>query len=198
MIFLHPIADLESVENKKNMKTFKDHLESGKQIFLFLYMDGCGPCNMTKTSWKDIKKHVNKDHLKNKNVCVAEINKNLFGEIENIGSDPMGYPTLRYINNNGKIIEEYESGRSPEAFAQWIESKLHKTVVHHRQYPVPHNQHSKHPHTRHTKHHSRGKHHASGMYGGMYGGKRKRIRRRTKRTRKTRRNKTRKTRRTSK
>jgi len=192
MIFLPPISDLETEDNKKNMKTFKEHHGSGKQIFLFLYMDGCGPCNMTKTSWKDIKKHVKKDHLKNKNVCVAEINKNLFGEIENIGSDPMGYPTLRYINNNGKTIEEYESGRSPEAFAQWIESKLHKTVVHHRQYPVPHKQHNK-PHTRNTKHHSHGKHHNGGMYGGMYGGKRIRGKktktRRTKKSRRTRKTK---------
>jgi hypothetical protein len=191
MIFLPPITDLESVENKKNMSTFKQHHGSGKQSFLFLYMDGCGPCNMAKESWKDISKHIKKDHLKNKNVCVAEINKNLFGQIQNIGSDPMGFPTLRYINNNGKIIEEYESSRSPEAFAQWIESKLHKTVVHHRQYPVPHKQHNK-PHTRHTKHHTRGKHHASGMNGG----KRKR---KTKRTRNSGRTKRRtRTRRTSK
>jgi len=181
MIFLPPITDLESVENKKNMSTFKQHHGSGKQSFLFLYMDGCGPCNTTKISWKDISKHIKKDHLKNKNVCVAEINKNLFGQIPNIGSDPMGFPTLRYINNNGKIIEEYESNRSPEAFAQWIESKLHKTVVHHRQYPVPHKQHNK-PHTRHTKHHTRGKHHASGMNGGKRKRKRKTRRTRTRRT----------------
>ena len=124
MIFLKPITDLNGDENQKNLATFKGHIASGKQGFLFLYMDGCGPCNMTKEAWKDINKHIKKQHLSNNNVIVAEINKDLFEEMENIGSEPMGFPTLRYINKNGKIVEEYESSRSPEAFAQWIESKI--------------------------------------------------------------------------
>jgi hypothetical protein len=143
MIFLPPITDLNSEENKKNMEIFKEHIGSGKQGFLFLYMDGCGPCNMTKESWKDINKHVKKQNLSNNNVIVAEINKDLFNEMKNIGTDPMGFPTLRYINKNGKIIEEYESSRTPQAFAAWIESKLPKTPLHinhskklHHKYPA--------------------------------------------------------------
>ena len=124
MIFLEPIADLTDEKNKKNMEIFKQHIGSGKQGFLFLYMDGCGPCNMTKESWKDINKYVKKQHLTNSNIVVAEINKDLFKEMENIGAEPMGFPTLRYINKNGKIVEEYESSRTPQAFAQWIESKI--------------------------------------------------------------------------
>jgi hypothetical protein len=124
MLFLKPITDLNNDDNKKNMEIFKGHISSGKQGFLFLYMDGCGPCNMTKEAWKDINKHIKKQHLSNNNVIVAEINKDLFEEMENIGSEPMGFPTLRYINKNGKIVEEYESSRTPQAFAQWIESKI--------------------------------------------------------------------------
>jgi hypothetical protein len=129
MIFLEPIADLNSKDNQKNMAIFKQHHSSGKQCFLFLYMDGCGPCNMTKESWKDINKHIKKHNLSNNNVIVAEINKDLFGEMENIGAEPMGFPTLRYINNRGGIVEEYESSRTPEAFAQWIESKIPRQNV---------------------------------------------------------------------
>ena len=124
MIFLDPITDLSNENNKKNMEFLKQHIGSGKQGFLFLYMDGCGPCNATKESWKDINKHIKKQHLSNSNIIVAEINKDLFEEMQNIGSDPMGFPTLRYINKNGKIIEEYESSRTPQGFAQWIESKI--------------------------------------------------------------------------
>jgi hypothetical protein len=130
MIFLEPITDLIEEKNKKNMALLKQHHNSGKQCFLFLYMDGCGPCNMTKESWKDINKHIKKQHLSNDNVIVAEINKDLFDEMENIGTEPMGFPTLRYINNKGKIVEEYESSRTPQAFAQWIESKIPR--VHHK------------------------------------------------------------------
>jgi hypothetical protein len=134
MIFLEPISDLNSEENQKNMEILKKHHDSGKQCFLFLYMDGCGPCDMTKLSWKDINKHIKKQHLSNNNVIVAQINKNLFDQMKNIGSEPMGFPTLRYINNNGKIVEEYESSRTPQAFAQWIESKIpRERIVHHAQ-----------------------------------------------------------------
>ena len=144
MIFLKPITDLNNDDNKKNMEIFKQHISSGKQGFLFLYMDGCGPCNMTKEAWKDINKHIKKQHLTNSNIVVAEINKSLFEEMENIGAEPMGFPTLRYINNNGKIVEEYESSRTPQAFAQWIESKISKPQFRkqiqsrkvHRKYPV--------------------------------------------------------------
>lgn len=134
MIFLDPITDLSNENNKKNMEIFKQHIGSGKQGFLFLYMDDCGPCNMTKESWKDIKKYIKKQHLSNGNIVIAEINKDLFSQMQNIGSDPMGFPTLRYINKNGKIIEEYESSRTPQAFAQWIESKISRPQY--RKYPA--------------------------------------------------------------
>jgi hypothetical protein len=144
MIFLEPITDLNNEENQKNMEIFNKHHDSGKQCFLFLYMDGCGPCDMTKLSWKDINKHIKKQHLSNNNVIVAQINKNLFSQMKNIGAEPMGFPTLRYINKNGKVIEEYESSRTPQAFAQWIESKISKPQFRkqiqsrkvHRKYPV--------------------------------------------------------------
>jgi hypothetical protein len=167
MIFLKPITDLNGDENQKNLATFKGHIASGKQGFLFLYMDGCGPCNMTKESWKDINKHIKKQHLSNNNVIVAEINKDLFGEMENIGVEPMGFPTLRYINKNGKIVEEYESSRTPQAFAQWIESKIpklqHREQIHTRK-AHHYKQHHKYPAHRKTKH----SYHKKVMRGGKW------------------------------
>jgi hypothetical protein len=163
MLFLEPIADLNSEENQKNMEMFKKHHDSGKQCFLFLYMDGCGPCNMTKLSWKDIRKHIKKQHLNNNNIIVAEINKDLFDQMKNIGSEPMGFPTLRYINKNGKIVEEYESSRSPEAFAQWIESKIPRhQIINHSQ--IHSKKAQKYPAQRKTKH----SYHKKVMRGGKW------------------------------
>jgi len=149
MIFLEPITDLNNDDNKKNMEIFKKHHDSGKQCFLFLYMDGCGPCDMTKLSWKDIRKYIKKQNLTNNNIIVAQINKNLFEEMKNIGAEPMGFPTLRYINKNGKVIEEYESSRTPQAFAQWIESKIPK--LQHRE-QIQTRKHHRYPSHRRTKH----------------------------------------------
>ena len=129
MIFLPSIADLDTDDNKKNMEVFKKHLEDGKQVFLFLYMDGCGPCNMAKEGWSKIRQHMNKQYLKDNNILVAQINKDLFNDIKNIGTDPMGFPTLRYITNNGEIIEEYDGGRSADDFAKWIESKQNNKMT---------------------------------------------------------------------
>jgi len=151
MIFLEPVPDLNTDHNKRNMAQFNKHVGSGKQAFLFLYMDGCGPCNMTKQSWAEIQHHVKKPHLSNNNVIVAQINKDLFNNMQHIGQEPMGFPTLRYINHKGKVIEEYESGRRPEDFAMWIESKLDKSSSHH-----SHNINSDHKKThKSSSHHSR-------------------------------------------
>jgi thiol-disulfide isomerase/thioredoxin len=131
MIFLEPITDLDNEENKKNMAHFKQHVASGKPTFLFMYMDGCGPCDETQLAWVDIPLHIKKENLSNKNVMVAQINRKLFNSMHNIGVSPLGFPSLRFINKNGKIIEEYDSGRKPEDFAHWIQSKLpHHKIQH--------------------------------------------------------------------
>lgn len=154
MIFLEPITDLNTKKENDDMELFKKHIENGKQGFLFLYMDGCIPCTMTKKNWENIHKHIRPENLSNDNVMVAQINKNFYHDLKNVGDEPMGFPTFRYINHNGKIVEEYESGRNPEDFAAWIETKLpasnvnnnfttvlHKTQHHrypsHRKSPTP-------------------------------------------------------------
>jgi hypothetical protein len=64
----------------------------------------------------------------------------------------MGFPTLRYIDKNGKTIEEYESSRTPQAFAAWIESKLpKKTFQNHSMNHHNKNSHHKYPAHRKTK-----------------------------------------------
>lgn len=116
-----------------SIKKFNEQVSSGKHIFLFLFMDGCGPCNQTKPEWKKIK-----SVLKNKfpNVVVAEINQTLFDKLHGIGKQPMGYPCLRYIHRS--TIEEYENStihkkdRTAESFATWIQSKLASKTRFHR------------------------------------------------------------------
>jgi hypothetical protein len=117
----------------ESIKKFNEAVSSGKHIFLFLFMDGCGPCNQTKPEWKKIK-----SVLKNQfpNIVVAEINQTLFDKLHGIGKQPMGYPCLRYIH--GSTIEEYENSnihtkdRSTGSFVMWIQSKLANKTRYHR------------------------------------------------------------------
>ena len=114
--------------NESKLKKINYGIKSGKHIFLFLFMNGCGPCNMTKASWANIQKHLKKEHLNNSKIILAQINKDHYGQLHNIGKEPIGFPTLRYISD--KEIQEYEDAtlkrkdRSPESFAEWINIKV--------------------------------------------------------------------------
>uniref|UniRef100_A0A6C0AZ41 Thioredoxin domain-containing protein n=1 Tax=viral metagenome TaxID=1070528 RepID=A0A6C0AZ41_9ZZZZ len=115
------------------IKKFNEQVVSGKHIFLFLFMDGCGPCSQTKPEWKKIKNSLKKAYP---NIVVAEINQQLFKSLHGVGKEPMGYPCLRYIHHT--TIEEYENSgiykkdRSTESFVVWIESKLANKSHYHR------------------------------------------------------------------
>jgi hypothetical protein len=113
------------------IKDFNDAVDSEKHIFLFLFMDGCGPCNETKPQWKKMQKLLKKDRkINNADIIVASINQKLFERLRGIGNEPMGYPCLRCVKGNA--IEEYEDSiinnknRSAESFIEWIESKVKK------------------------------------------------------------------------
>jgi hypothetical protein len=116
--------------DKKKIKNLNNAIKSGKHVFLFIFMDGCGPCNNTKPSWTGIKEKLDHYTLKRDDIFIVEINQELFKFVENIGKEPMGYPTLRYVYKSK--TEEYEDSeienkdRSTESFVKWINSKLKK------------------------------------------------------------------------
>jgi hypothetical protein len=113
-----------------SISDFNYDIGSGKHIFLFLFMDGCGPCNQTKPQWKKIQKMIKKSHGNRNDVVIAAINQKLFNNLNRVGREPMGYPCLRYIK--GPSVEEYEDcniqnkDRSTDSFINWIESKVQK------------------------------------------------------------------------
>ena len=130
------INNIDESDAEDKITQIVDGVKDGKHIFLFLFMDGCGPCNSTKENWKNILGEngtLDKKHIDNDDIIVAQINKDLFEKLGNIGHSPSGFPSLRYIKNNGKdnpFVEEYENSgikpidRSAESFAVWIDSKI--------------------------------------------------------------------------
>ena len=120
---------IEILPNKSNhefqIESLNNDISSGKHVFLFLFMDGCGPCNETKPKWKNIKKYFK--HHDNSDIVVATINQVLFKKLNKSGNEPMGYPCLRYIKHPS--VEEYEDSeisdkdRSTDSFIEWIKSK---------------------------------------------------------------------------
>ena len=121
-------------------------LDDGKHIFLFTYLDGCGPCKQTTPKWDSMK-----DKIKNKNdVVVVRLNSKLFPLLKKMVSEPAGYPSIRYVSKNG--VEEYEdctgSGvkdRSTESFLRWIQHKTGSSS----------SSHKRSPHSKRTRRHKR-------------------------------------------
>jgi hypothetical protein len=116
MIFLH----INSKTN--NASLFNQYVEQGKQIFVLFYMEGCGPCNMTKPEWKKIENILSSTDT-NSNIVVVDIDQEVLGELKYLQSKPVGFPTMRYIANKGKTSEDYNGERNIDAFMKWIQSK---------------------------------------------------------------------------
>lgn len=113
----------------KKIKELNNAVKQGKKVFLFVFWDMCGPCQQTIPKWNDI--NVNN----NDNNIIALVNKEYFDKLENMGEQPYGFPTLRYIEKTPSsiIIEEYENAnfdgdkdRSTESFHKWINHHNHK------------------------------------------------------------------------
>lgn len=116
MIFLH----INSKSN--NASLFNQYVEEGKQIFVLFYMEGCGPCNLTKPEWKEIETMMKSES--DDNVVIVDVDQEVLEEMQYLQSKPVGFPTMRYITNKGKTSEDYSGERKTSAFVSWIKSKM--------------------------------------------------------------------------
>ena len=123
--------------NSNNVHLIDRYIKEGKDAFILVYMEGCGPCNATRPEWDKIKSHPafqNKNKNKNNydNIIIADVDKNVSPSLKYIG-DIDGFPTMKYISNKGQLVEPYEQSniskkdRSLDSFIEWIEKKLNKT-----------------------------------------------------------------------
>lgn len=129
--------DKESDKPEELNKLFNE----GKDIFLLIYMEGCGPCNATRPVWCNLiglndsceakdDKHMNNLSEKirnNSNVAVVQYNKDLLSKLskeleEKIGSID-GFPTMKYINKD-KATKDYNGERSTLKLSEWMEKIL--------------------------------------------------------------------------
>ena len=115
--------DTSSVTSEKINKLISD-INDSKNVFLFIFMQSCGPCKETKPEWKNLKT------LNHNGTVVALLNEKLLSNKEYkklnslIGSQPLGFPTFKYIKGVGKnSVEDYNGDRNEDAFKKWIHKK---------------------------------------------------------------------------
>jgi len=121
------------INSEKEVGKVDEFIKKGSDVFILIYMEGCGPCNATRPEWAKIESALKDQYSKNNKLVVIDINKDNLSKIKHIGSID-GFPTMKYIGNNGKTIETYENSsvtkkdRSVSSFINWIESKINKAI----------------------------------------------------------------------
>jgi len=119
------------IKPSSSVDTLNEYLKKpGAHVFVLFYMEGCGPCNATRPEWAKLKNVLSNDFLKRDDVAVVAIDQVLAPKLENIGGEPNSFPTMRYIGNAGKTVENYEDAEVPQekdrtidSFVAWIQAK---------------------------------------------------------------------------
>lgn len=110
-------------------KQMNDIINNTKHVFILVYMVGCGPCNLTRPEWKKMCQSLENKYSSNDNVAILDLDSKFMNEVNKIG-EVKGFPTMKYISDNGNVIEAFEDSnipnkeRSSKSFIDWIESKV--------------------------------------------------------------------------
>jgi hypothetical protein len=125
MVFLHIDKSNHLILIPKLNKAIK---QSKNHIFILYYMHGCMPCMQTIPEWKKLN-NLLKSTTNDNTIIIVDIDKDCAKGIKNMGNPLNGFPTIRYMTNKGKTIENYEDSnvttkdRTIDSFMDWIKSK---------------------------------------------------------------------------
>ena len=123
------VYHIKSSADMKHIQQINEMIENGDDVFMLVYMEGCGPCNATRPEWANLESALKKQYSKNNKLVIVDINKDLIADLKHIGSID-GFPTIKYIGNRGKDVQTYENSnirkkdRSTDSFINWIESTI--------------------------------------------------------------------------
>ena len=134
MIIIHADSELSA-------KQVNQYVNDGADVFMLIYMEGCGPCNATRPEWAKLEGALKHQYKNNDKLVLATINSTIVGSINHIG-DVNGFPTILYLSNNGSKMEHFEDSsindkqRNVDCFVNWIESHVGnvKSVSTHRDF----------------------------------------------------------------
>ena len=125
MVFL----EINKKTSAKLVDDLNKYLKNKKaKIFILIYMEGCGPCNMTRPEWSKLKNVLSKDIIKSDSHVIVAIDKDIVDKVKNV-KEANSFPTIRYITNCGENVENYEDSdiskkdRTIDSFMEWITSK---------------------------------------------------------------------------
>jgi hypothetical protein len=134
MVFLH-IDKNKYQDDGENLieDLYKNTGDKDNKIFILIFMEGCGPCNETRPEWSKLENVLSPEFLDRDDIYIYSIDHTLLDEKDKdkikIIQSPSSFPTMRFITNAGKSVENYEDSnienkdRSIDSFIEWIKSK---------------------------------------------------------------------------
>jgi len=101
----------------------RKYVEEGKDVYVLVYMVGCGACDIVHPEWNKIKKELKEDDLlNNSNIVVVDVNKEFLHHPDNTfikDETIVGYPTLLFLGK-GKKDELKASLPDAKTIVNWI------------------------------------------------------------------------------
>lgn len=125
------VLHINSEKDVKKLETLDGLIKNNSDVFILVYMDGCGPCNATRPEWEKLEHILKEQYANNDNLVIVDVNRIFLPKLKKVGPID-GFPTMKYIKN-GKI-ETYENSsigkkdRSTDSFINWIESNINTVV----------------------------------------------------------------------
>jgi thiol-disulfide isomerase/thioredoxin len=130
MVYLEINKKNHASGNPNLIEQLNKHLANNdNKVFILFYMEGCGPCNATRPEWSKLKNVLSNNFLKRPDIVIVSIDQELVGKLNNIGSEPNSFPTIRYVTKEGNVNEDYEDSniskkdRTIDSFIEWIKLK---------------------------------------------------------------------------
>lgn len=113
-----------NLDNKKLITELNHHIKKKDPVFIFFYMEGCGPCNAARPEWKKIENILEDKYKDQENYIIVDIDQSLMDGIEGLKDTPNAFPTIRYMK--GRNYTSYESNRDIDSFIKWIETNINQ------------------------------------------------------------------------
>ena len=129
-MIIYPDSKTDSVTSEYIDKLISDK----KHVFMLIYMDRCGPCNATRPEWAKLENLLLPTYADRDDVAIINIERQIVPKLKSSVGNIDGFPSLKYITDNGKTITEYEDSliktkdRSSDSFLNWIESIIMPVV----------------------------------------------------------------------
>ena len=117
------INDTNDVNKIETVRKYVE--EDGKDVYVLVYMVGCGACDIVHPEWNKIKEEMENQKadtlLKNPQIVLVDLNKDFLDKATFINNDSIiGFPTLLFLGK-GKKDELKASLPNAKSIVEWIQ-----------------------------------------------------------------------------